>query len=93
MCGILCEGRGHFGVADGVHPFHGDHPRVILEVASCGEAGEVPIEVELVPAGLALGAIYEESIDLHGSSFKPLKKASDILKGNDAFFKGVRCLF
>jgi hypothetical protein len=40
-------------------------------------------------AGLALGAIYEESIDRHGSFFTPLKKASGILKGSDAFFKGL----
>jgi hypothetical protein len=32
---------------------------VILEVAGCGEAGEVSLEVVLVPAGLALGALYE----------------------------------
>jgi hypothetical protein len=32
---------------------------VSLEVAGCGEAGDVPLEVELVPAGLALGAVYE----------------------------------
>ena len=89
MCGILSEGRGHFGVADGVRPFYGGHLRVILEVAGCGEAGEVQLVVVLMAAGLALRAIYEESIDLNGSFFTPLKKASDIFKGSDAFFKGL----
>ncbi len=59
MGGTLTEGRGLFGVPNGVHSFHGGHPRMSLEVAGCGEAGEVPLEVVLVPAGLALGAIYE----------------------------------
>ena len=58
MSGIRFEGRGHFRVADGVRLFHGGHPRDILEVAGCGEAGEVSFEVELMPAGLALGAVY-----------------------------------
>jgi hypothetical protein len=80
MSGILSEGRGHFGVPDWVVPLDGGHPRVILEVASCSEAGDVPFEVVLVPAGLALGAVYEESIDLHRLSFKPLKKASHSFK-------------
>ena len=59
ICGILFGGRRHFGVADGVRPFHGDHPRVLLEVSGCGEAGEVPLEVVLIAAGLALDAIYK----------------------------------
>ena len=79
---------GHFRVADGVRPFHGGHPRGILEVSGCGEAREVPLEVVLMPAGLVLGAVYEESIDLHGSFFTPLKKTSDILKASDDFFEG-----
>ncbi len=70
MCGILAEGRGFFGVPDGIRPFHGGHPRVSLEVAGCSEAGDVPLEVELVAAGLALGAVYEQSINLHLVSFK-----------------------
>ncbi len=59
MCEIVAEGRRHFGVPDGVRPFNGGHPRVSLEVAGCGEVGEFPLEVVLVPAGLALGAVYE----------------------------------
>ena len=93
MGGFLGEGRGHFGVPNGVRPFYGVHPRVSPEVASCSEAGDVPLEVVLVPAGLALGAVYEQSINLPIVSFKPLKKASNILKGSVAFFKDVRCLF
>ncbi len=59
MRGILSEGRRQFGVPNGVRSFYGGHPRVSLEVAGCGEAGDVPLEVVLVPAGLALGAVYE----------------------------------
>ncbi len=80
MSGSLFEGRGHFGVPDGVRPFHDGHPRVPLEVPGCGEAGDVPFEVVLVPAGLALVAIYEEFVDLHRLSFKPLKRASHSFK-------------
>ena len=93
MFGILAEVRRHFGVPDGVRPFHGGHPRVSFEVAGCGEAGDVPLEIKFVPAGLALGAIYEESVDLHGSFFTPLKKATLSLRMSDAFFKDVRRLF
>ena len=53
------QNRGHIGVADVVCPFHGGHPRVILGVTGRGEAGEVPLKVVLVTAGLALGAIYK----------------------------------
>jgi hypothetical protein len=56
---FLKEGRRHFGVADGVRPFHAGHPRVILEVAGCGETGEVPLEVMLMPVGLAFEVVYE----------------------------------
>ena len=59
MFGILAKGRRHFGIPDGVRPLYGVHPRVPLEVAGCGKAGEVPLEAVLVPAGLALGAVYE----------------------------------
>ncbi len=54
MGGFIAKGRGHFGVANRVRLFHGGHPRVPLEVAGCGEAEDVPLEVVLVPAGLEL---------------------------------------
>ena len=59
MCGILSEGRGCLGVADGVRLFDGGHPRVSFEVAGYGESGEVPLEVILMSARLALGTIYK----------------------------------
>jgi hypothetical protein len=81
MRGILAEGRGYCGIPVGVHPFHGDHPGVPLEVAGCGEVGEVPLEIILMPAGLALDAINKKSINIHGSFVSLLKMASDIFKG------------
>ena len=51
MGGVFAEGRRHFGVPDGVRSFYGGHPRVSLEVAGCGEAGDAPLEVVLVAAG------------------------------------------
>ena len=80
MCGILAKDRGHFGVANRARPFYGDHPRVPLEVPGCGEAGDVPFEIVLMPAGFSLAAIYEESVDLRRLSFKPLKKTSHSFK-------------
>ena len=40
---VLAEGRGHNEVLDGVRLFHGGHPSVPIEVAGCGEAGDVRI--------------------------------------------------
>ena len=59
ICGIFSEGRGHLELADGVRPFHAGHPRVILEVAGCREAGEVTLDVVCMPVGVSLGTIYK----------------------------------
>jgi hypothetical protein len=65
--GVLGERRGHFGVANGVRPFHGGHPHVVIEVASGGEACEVTFEVVFLSAHFALGAVYKDSVYFHRS--------------------------
>ena len=52
-------------VLDGVVPLDGGHPRVSIEVPRRGEAGDAQLEVVLVPAGSALGAVNKEPIDIH----------------------------
>ena len=65
MGGVLGEGGGHLGVLDGVVPLDGGHSCVPLEVARRGEAGDVKLEVVLVPAGLALDDVNKDPIDFH----------------------------
>ncbi len=50
----LFEGRGHFGVIDGVRPLNGGHLCVPLEVMGRGEAGDVPFEVIIMAARLTI---------------------------------------
>jgi len=77
---MLAKDREHFEVPDGLRLLHGCHPCVSIEAAGCGEAGEVPLEVVLMPAGLAFGVVYRKSLSLHASFFKPQKKTLDMLK-------------
>ena len=62
---VFGEGEGHLGVLDGVVPLDGGHPGVPLEVAGRGEVGDVQLEVVLMFAGLALGAVNKDPIDFY----------------------------